>query len=108
MSYAQAVVLGLVQGLTEFLPVSSTGHLILVSDFLGLNDEKGKVFDIVISLTQGGPANSTQLIATWAYNLSFQQFDYGAGAALNTVLLIIALLIAPVYIRLNRDSLRQV
>jgi ABC-type sugar transport system permease subunit len=39
--------------------------------------------------------------------LSFQQFDYGAGAALNTVLLIIALLVAPVYIRLNRDSLRQ-
>jgi multiple sugar transport system permease protein len=66
-----------------------------------------KVFDIVISLTEGGPANSTQLIATWAYNLSFQQFDYGAGAALNTVLLIIALLVAPVYIRLNRDSLRQ-
>jgi multiple sugar transport system permease protein len=66
-----------------------------------------KVFDIVISLTQGGPANSTQLIATWAYNLSFQQFDYGAGAALNTVLLIIALLVAPIYIGLNRDSLRQ-
>lgn len=66
-----------------------------------------KVFDIVISLTEGGPANSTQLIATWAYNLSFQQFDYGAGAALNTVLLVIALLVAPVYIRLNRDSLRQ-
>jgi len=66
-----------------------------------------KVFDTVISLTQGGPANSTQLIATWAYNLSFQQFDYGAGAALNTVLLIIALLVAPIYIRLNRDSLRQ-
>ena len=66
-----------------------------------------KVFDIVISLTQGGPANSTQLIATWAYNLSFQQFDYGAGAALNTVLLIIALLVAPIYIRLNRDSLMQ-
>jgi len=66
-----------------------------------------KVFDIVISLTQGGPANSTQLLATWAYNLSFQQFDYGAGAALNTVLLLIALLVAPIYIRLNRDSLRQ-
>lgn len=64
-----------------------------------------KVFDVVIGLTQGGPANSTQLIATWAYNLSFQQFDYGAGAAMNTVLLVIALLAAPLYIRLNRDSL---
>ncbi len=65
-----------------------------------------KVFDIVIGLTNGGPANSTQLIATWAYNLSFQEFDYGAGAAVNTVLLLIALLAAPVYIRLNRSSLR--
>jgi multiple sugar transport system permease protein len=66
-----------------------------------------KVFDVVIALTNGGPANSTQLIATWAYNLSFQDFDYGQGAALNTVLLIVALLVAPVYIWLNRTSLRE-
>jgi multiple sugar transport system permease protein len=66
-----------------------------------------KVFDIVIALTEGGPANSTQLIATWAYNLSFQQFDFGQGAAVNTVLLVIALLVAPVYIRLNRSSFRE-
>lgn len=65
-----------------------------------------KVFDVVIGLTQGGPANSTQLIATWAYNLTFQDFDYGAGAALNTVLLLIALVAAPIYIWLNRQTLR--
>ncbi|MBO0803739.1 MAG: sugar ABC transporter permease [Nocardiopsaceae bacterium] len=65
-----------------------------------------KVFDVVIGITNGGPANSTQLIATWAYNLSFQDFDYGQGAALNTVLLLIALVAAPVYIWLNRESLR--
>ncbi len=66
-----------------------------------------KVFDVVIGLTQGGPANSTQLLATWGYNVTFQQFEYGQGAALNTVLLLIALVAAPIYIRLNRDSLRR-
>jgi multiple sugar transport system permease protein len=66
-----------------------------------------KVFDVVIGLTQGGPANSTQLLATWGYNLSFQQFNYGQGAAVNTILLIIALVAAPIYIRLNRESLRR-
>jgi len=64
-----------------------------------------KVFDLVIALTQGGPANSTQILAPWAYNLSFQQFDYGAGAALNTVLLAIAMLAAPMYVWLNRETL---
>jgi multiple sugar transport system permease protein len=66
-----------------------------------------KVFDVVIGLTQGGPANSTQILAPWAYNLSFQQFNYGQGAAINTILLIIALFAAPVYIWLNRESLRR-
>jgi len=44
----KALLLGVVEGLTEFLPISSTGHLILVGDLLDFNDERGKAFEVII------------------------------------------------------------
>ncbi|MBU3739970.1 MAG: undecaprenyl-diphosphate phosphatase, partial [Rhodoferax sp.] len=44
----KAALMGVVEGLTEFLPISSTGHLILAGALLGFDDERAKVFDIAI------------------------------------------------------------
>lgn len=66
-----------------------------------------KVLDIILGLTGGGPANATQTIATQSYHLSFQEFDFGQGAALGNILIVISLAFAILYLRATRRSVDE-
>ncbi len=66
----KALILGVVEGVTEFLPVSSTGHLILAGDLLDFNDDRGKLFEIVI---QSGAI----LAVCWEYRATIMQVLLG-------------------------------
>ena len=65
----EAVLLGFVEGLTEFLPVSSTGHLLLVGHFLGF-ESTGKTFEVLIQLGAILAILSVYLRRLWAIALA--------------------------------------
>lgn len=58
-----------------------------------------KAFDIVYGLTGGGPAQSTQMLALWAFTQSMQIFDFGRGSAISVVLLCVTLAVVIPYMR---------
>ena len=61
MEFAQSFILGLLQGLTEFLPVSSSGHLVILQSFMGLDDAAKNIsYDIFLHI-------ATLLAVSWAY-----------------------------------------
>jgi undecaprenyl-diphosphatase len=64
----QALILGVVEGLTEFLPVSSTGHLILAGELVGATGERWDVFKIVIQ-------TGAMLAVLWEYRRRFFRID---------------------------------
>jgi raffinose/stachyose/melibiose transport system permease protein len=68
-----------------------------------------KAFDIVYGMTGGGPAQSTQMLAMWAYTQAMQLGDFGRGSAISVVLLVITLAIVIPYLRwtLKRQEAHQ-
>jgi multiple sugar transport system permease protein len=63
-----------------------------------------KTLDIILGLTQGGPANATQTLATRAYQVSFIEFDFGTGAAWANLLVVVALAFSLIYLRVSRQA----
>lgn len=64
-----------------------------------------KVFDLVYVMTGGGPVDSTEVMSTFSYKLSFQLFRFGEGAAAANVLFVCLLVIALIYLRsISRDE----
>jgi multiple sugar transport system permease protein len=63
-----------------------------------------KVIDIILVVTQGGPVASSETLAVSSYNLSFKTFFFGQGAAMGNVLILISVVFAGVYLRLNRSA----
>ncbi|MEU8486965.1 sugar ABC transporter permease [Streptomyces sp. NPDC048641] len=61
-----------------------------------------KILDLILALTSGGPADSTQTLGTVTYQLSFLQLDFGQGAVVGNVLILISAVFAVLYLRANR------
>ena len=68
--YVSAGLLGIIEGLTEFLPVSSTGHLILADALLGIEGPASKLFDIVIQF-------GAILAVCWVYRDALSMLRWG-------------------------------
>ena len=61
-------------------------------------------FDLIAALTQGGPANSSQVAQYWSWQLSFQTFEVSQGSAVATVMLVLVLIVAVIYVRSIRHE----
>lgn len=60
-----------------------------------------KVYDLVYVMTSGGPVNSTHLLSTYSYKLSFEMFQYSMGSAVANVLLLILLAVGILYLKIT-------
>ncbi|MGM9986719.1 MAG: undecaprenyl-diphosphate phosphatase [Bacillaceae bacterium] len=98
------ILLGLVEGLTEFLPVSSTGHLILTSTIIGFEGERAKTFEVVIQL------GSILAVVVVFWKRLWSLVGIGrkkSGPSLNLLHVLIAMLPASIIGLLVHDSIKK-
>lgn len=62
-----------------------------------------KVYDLVYVMTSGGPVNSTHMLSTYSYKLSFEMFQYSKGSAVANVLLVILMIVGIFYIKATNE-----
>lgn len=65
-----------------------------------------RAFDLIWTMTHGGPIDSSNIFPVWSYRLSFEVFDFGAGAAISSAMLVIVFLVALVFVRSVRAESR--
>ena len=63
-----------------------------------------KVYDLVYVMTEGGPVNSTQLLSTYSYKLSFDMFQYSRGSSVANVLFLILFLVGILYLKITMQG----
>jgi len=97
MNYIQALILAIIEGITEFLPVSSTGHMVLASSFMGIGkDEFVKLFEVAIQLG----AILAVVVLYWKKFFDFSKWQF-------YVKLIIAVIPALVFGKLLNDFIDE-
>ena len=97
MDYLQALILAVIEGLTEFLPVSSTGHMVLASSFMGIgHDEFVKLFEVAIQLG----AILAVVVLYWKKFFDFSKWQF-------YVKLIIAVIPALIFGKLLNDFIDE-
>jgi len=63
-----------------------------------------KVYDLVYVMTSGGPVNSTHMLSTYSYKLSFEMFQYSKGSAVANVLLVILMIVGAFYLKITAEG----
>ena len=73
MTIQETIVIAIIEGLTEFLPISSTGHMIIASSFMGIaKDDFTKLFEVAIQLG----AILSVVVLYWKRFFDFKKFDF--------------------------------